>query len=49
MIEVNDGVLWLHGKIILLQGTGKSLSESPIFASTNPQYEDVQIVHWITS
>ena len=29
--------------------TGKSLSEALIFASTNPQYDDRLIVHWITS
>ena len=32
---------------ILKVHTGKSLSEALIFASTNPQYDE--IVHWITS
>ena len=35
----NDALLW-HKKIIGKFVTGKSLSEAPIFASTNPKYDN---------
>ena len=44
------GIILMGSNIIKsLIDTGKSLSEALIFASTNPQYDNICIVHWITS